>query len=203
MGKAEQTKTYVTRIAAFLFNKKGYFGTSVDEIVVAARLTRGSLYGHFENKEDLYNSASEYLLEEWLKGLRTVLAGATSAGHKMEAFFQWYETEAVAAAYGGSPVINLATEADDLSPAVSSKTGTSIARLMRLLSETLTDGIANGELSDQLDPLEFACLTLSALEGAAALTRVTGKLHNLRSVCNFLREELHRLENFDRSARSK
>lgn len=67
----------------------------------------------------------------------------------------------------------------------------------------LTDGIAKGELSDQLDPLEFACMTLSALEGAAALTRVTGNLHILRSVCDFLREELQRLENFDRSARGK
>ncbi len=40
--------------AARLFRLRGYAGTNIDDIMLAAGLTRGSFYAHFESKDDLF-----------------------------------------------------------------------------------------------------------------------------------------------------
>lgn len=40
--------------AARLFRLRGYDGTSIDDIMLAAGLTRGAFYAHFESKGDLF-----------------------------------------------------------------------------------------------------------------------------------------------------
>lgn len=41
--------------AARLFRLRGYAGTNIDDIMLAAGLTRGSFYAHFKSKEDLFS----------------------------------------------------------------------------------------------------------------------------------------------------
>ncbi len=40
--------------AGRLFRLRGYAGTSIDDIMLAAGLTRGAFYAHFDSKEDLF-----------------------------------------------------------------------------------------------------------------------------------------------------
>jgi TetR/AcrR family transcriptional regulator, transcriptional repressor for nem operon len=40
--------------AARLFRLRGYAGTNIDDIMLAAGLTRGSFYAHFKSKDDLF-----------------------------------------------------------------------------------------------------------------------------------------------------
>jgi TetR/AcrR family transcriptional regulator, transcriptional repressor for nem operon len=40
--------------AARLFRLRGYAGTNIDDIMLAAGLTRGSFYAHFKSKEELF-----------------------------------------------------------------------------------------------------------------------------------------------------
>ncbi len=42
-----------------LFKEQGYAATSLEQIAEAADVTKGAIYGHFENKEDLLVSAIE------------------------------------------------------------------------------------------------------------------------------------------------
>ncbi len=49
----EERRRQLLRAAHGLFLKKGYRGTTVDEIARAAGLTKGALYFHFQNKEDI------------------------------------------------------------------------------------------------------------------------------------------------------
>lgn len=51
---AEKRKAQLIRAAERLFRKKGYNGTSVDQIAKAARLTKGAVYFHFDSKKDLF-----------------------------------------------------------------------------------------------------------------------------------------------------
>ncbi len=45
--------------ARALFGERGYAGTSVDEVVRAAGVTKGALYHHFRDKDDLLRSVVE------------------------------------------------------------------------------------------------------------------------------------------------
>ena len=64
MSKAEKTKEFIIEKSAPIFNKKGYAGTSLADIMEATNLTKGSIYGNFENKDELYEPVLEkyYLL---------------------------------------------------------------------------------------------------------------------------------------------
>src|SRR5947207_3023470 len=55
--------------AARLFRLRGYAGTNIDDIMLAAGLTRGAFYAHFKSKDDLFAEvvrAGDGRLSDWL-----------------------------------------------------------------------------------------------------------------------------------------
>jgi AcrR family transcriptional regulator len=54
-----QTRERLIAEAQRLFRERGYFATSLDQIALAADVTKGAIYGHFSSKEDLLLSAIE------------------------------------------------------------------------------------------------------------------------------------------------
>ena len=54
---AEQTKAALLDAAGELFATKGYTGTSIENIVRSARVTRGALYHHYSSKEAIFVAA--------------------------------------------------------------------------------------------------------------------------------------------------
>ena len=53
MRNSEITKNKVLKESIKLFNTKGYKTTSLSDITLATGFTKGAIYRHFENKEDL------------------------------------------------------------------------------------------------------------------------------------------------------
>jgi AcrR family transcriptional regulator len=58
------TRQQILRAALKRFAAQGYAGTSVQEIVDAARVTKPTLYYHFQNKADLYRALVDWAFEE-------------------------------------------------------------------------------------------------------------------------------------------
>ncbi len=48
------TRTEIFGHAGRLFRLRGYAGTNIDDIMLAAGLTRGAFYAHFKSKDDLF-----------------------------------------------------------------------------------------------------------------------------------------------------
>jgi AcrR family transcriptional regulator len=53
-GHSDATKAMIVRAARRLFNRFGFDGVSIDQIMAEAGLTRGGFYRHFSSKSDLY-----------------------------------------------------------------------------------------------------------------------------------------------------
>ncbi|MEP0479738.1 MAG: TetR family transcriptional regulator, partial [Nonlabens sp.] len=53
MRDPEHTKATILKESANLFNAQGYKATSLSDITTATGLTKGAIYKHFKNKEDL------------------------------------------------------------------------------------------------------------------------------------------------------
>ena len=70
-SKARQTRDSLVAAARSLFGERGYAATSVEEIVRAAGVTKGALYHHFTDKDDLFRAVVEDV-----KGDVTALVGA-------------------------------------------------------------------------------------------------------------------------------
>jgi AcrR family transcriptional regulator len=58
------TKRALTDVATELFTERGYAGTSLDEIVSGARVTKGALYHHFTGKQALFEAVFEQVEDE-------------------------------------------------------------------------------------------------------------------------------------------
>jgi len=60
--KGEQTKENILAIAEGIILQKGFSGTSIDEIIAVAKITKGGFFYHFTGKNDLaYALVNRYL----------------------------------------------------------------------------------------------------------------------------------------------
>ena len=58
------TRQALVGAARTLFTEQGYAATGTEEIVAAARVTRGALYHHFHDKTDLFRAVMEQIARE-------------------------------------------------------------------------------------------------------------------------------------------
>jgi AcrR family transcriptional regulator len=58
------TRQALVDAARALFTAQGYAATGTEEIVAAARVTRGALYHHFHDKTDLFRAVMEQIARE-------------------------------------------------------------------------------------------------------------------------------------------
>jgi AcrR family transcriptional regulator len=58
-AEAQATRDALIRAALELFTRRGYASVGTEEIVARARVTRGALYHHFEDKRDLFRAVFE------------------------------------------------------------------------------------------------------------------------------------------------
>lgn len=74
--QSEVTRGALLRVARELFTDKGYAATATEDIVQRAGVTRGALYHHFRDKEELFQA----VFEDAERGLvETVRTAANSA----------------------------------------------------------------------------------------------------------------------------
>ena len=73
-ARTARTRAEILDHAGRLFRLRGYTGTNIDDVMLAAGLTRGAFYAHFKSKDDLFTEA---IIAG--TGLRTRLRGAEPA----------------------------------------------------------------------------------------------------------------------------
>ena len=62
--QAAVTRSQLVAVGRRLFAERGFAGTSTEEVVAQAGVTRGALYYHFKNKEDLFRAVLAQVEEE-------------------------------------------------------------------------------------------------------------------------------------------
>jgi AcrR family transcriptional regulator len=70
--QAEGTRAALIDAARPLFAERGYADVATEEIVAAARVTRGALYYHFEDKRDLFRAVYAVVDRELVEGIARV-----------------------------------------------------------------------------------------------------------------------------------
>ena len=69
------TRRALVDVATELFTAQGYAGTSLDEIVAGARVTKGALYHHFSGKQALFESVFEKVEERAARDIHKAVRG--------------------------------------------------------------------------------------------------------------------------------
>ena len=63
--KGVETKQKIINKSLQLFSVKGYYNTSINDILEATSLTKGGLYGHFKSKEEIWYAVYDQAVTIW------------------------------------------------------------------------------------------------------------------------------------------
>lgn len=188
--KAEKTKRYIIEQAAPIFNEKGIAGTSIDDVLKAAKVAKGCLYNHFEDKADLACEVTDYMLTRIKTEVGVALGKEPSAHQKILAYLEFNKDTFNTPVPGGCPIFNLAVESDDNNPAIKDKVKDALESSYKGFSAILKQGIKNGEYNESLNPDEFALKLFASVEGTILICRVTGTNKPMLTLIKGLRKDL-------------
>jgi len=106
------TEERILKRAMRLFFEKGYHASSIDEIARAARLSKGALYWHFENKEDLLRRIVKEFETRFLDGM--IEAVGKVNGGALDKFEKYIRYNAAFAYYNRELCVSFTTLAGEL-----------------------------------------------------------------------------------------
>jgi len=176
MSKAEKTKQYIIEKSATLFNTKGYTTTSLSDITKATGLTKGSIYGNFENKDEValevYKYNSGLLKRNLSKSFGDEFPSSLDKLHAFVAFYR--KNWNLVFSNGGCPLMNAATESDDTFPNLKNQVKISFEEWISKISDIIKLGQKNGEFNLKINSEEYASLFIMQIEGGILLSKTTG-----------------------------
>jgi TetR/AcrR family transcriptional regulator, transcriptional repressor for nem operon len=173
MSKAERTRQFIIEKTAPLFNSKGFDGTSLNDLQEATGLTKGSLYGNFEDKEDIAREAFRYSINKVRSLVKDKLTGVPTHKMRLYALFDFYAQYVFNPPVpGGCPLLNTAVEADDHRTSMRSIVAREISYTVEFLAAMIADGIKAGEFRRDAKPHRLAYTFFCAVEGALMVSRV-------------------------------
>jgi AcrR family transcriptional regulator len=187
MRKGEQTRQMIVARAARVFNIRGYFGASMNDLIHETKLGKGGIYNHFDSKEALALAAFDYAVELVRERFRAALAGQERAAGRLLAIIDVFRSlidEPPLA--GGCPVLNTAIEADDTNPALRERARQAMDEWQQLIIRTARKGIKIGDMRPDTDPEALATLITAALEGAVMLSKLYGDPIHMHRVVDHL-----------------
>jgi TetR/AcrR family transcriptional repressor of nem operon len=194
MSKAERTKQFIVEKTAPIFNKKGYAGTSLNDMIEATGLTKGSIYGNFVNKDDVALAAFDFNLKKVDAVIRQEMATVNTYREKLLVYTKVYENfYEFPFPEGGCPVLNTAIEADDTHPELKKKAADAIIYWKEKVVRLIQKGIANNEFAANTDPEQVALTIIATIEGAVMITKLTGKLNYRRAIMKSIDRLIHDL----------
>lgn len=113
-AKARATRERLLREAAQLFSLKGYFHTTVDDVMARAGLTKGGFYAHFDSKEALARAVIDHATTTWMEKVAHHVARFADPREQLRELLEAYRLYAVDRTFeGGCFFVNLSTEVDD------------------------------------------------------------------------------------------
>ena len=185
--KAERTTAYIIETVAPVFNKHGYVGTSMSDLTDATNLTKGALYGNFENKEALALAAFEFNRNVLLTGIDEHLSVEGKAINKIEnliAFYKKYDVFTMN--MGGCPILNVGIDAQHNNKLLAAAAKETIKEIEGKIALVFENGINNGEFKLPVTPLQFSKQLFTIIQGAIAMASITKDRKYLLNTVTYL-----------------
>src|SRR6266852_4192908 len=134
----KQTRTRIVRSAITLFNRHGFDGVSIDDVMSHAGLTRGGFYRHFKAKSELYAEAVALSLSEtpWSRwdGVNVDFSQRDAAAQVVRAYLSKQHLDDVDAS---CPMVALPSDVARSDPAVKEAFENVFRAMVGLFEETL------------------------------------------------------------------
>ncbi|MGL1885238.1 MAG: TetR/AcrR family transcriptional regulator [Reichenbachiella sp.] len=185
--KAEKTTQYIIETVAPFFNKHGYTGTSLSDITKATGLTKGAIYGNFENKEDLAIKAFNYTVKSRLGPVIELMQRENTGLGKLQAitiFYRYYYDQVKE--YGGCPVLNVGVDSMNHNGALYQRVSSVINKMTDGIAAVIAQGQTEGTIKPELNPREYAERIYSQIQGSIFLAIMSKSNQSMKSMMDHI-----------------
>lgn len=169
--KGDLTRQNIIDKAMQLFSVQGYFHTSIADVVKATGLTKGGLYGHFDNKEEIWYAVYDECVRIWksvvFQGVREIADPLERIEKVLSNNLKNYLGGGVFA--GGCFLCNSLVELSGQDAAMSNHVLKGFQSFSALLRQWLAEAERKGLLQEGLNLAGAANFMMISLNGAAPL----------------------------------
>ncbi len=176
-GRASRER--IVQRAAELFAERGIAGTSLDEVLAAAKAGKGQFYHYFRSRDELAAAAVGYRRAQVVAGLTQALgdvSSLTGLERALARFIAGFEQEGLP----GCPIGTLATEVACRNEAARMEAAAGFDAWERLLADALERMRQRGELRADASPAVLATGLLASIEGGMVLSQTRKDVASLR-----------------------
>jgi AcrR family transcriptional regulator len=154
------------------FWSAGYAGTSLDDLTEATGLGRGSLYGAFGDKHELYLRALEDYCAVTMGSVADDLGVSdVPAFDRLVGHLRKVASATSAEAKRGCLMAKSAAELGSTDRDVTRRVKGSMQKYQALLSDAIAEAQRDGDVDPDADPDQLALLVLTFLRGSEALRK--------------------------------
>lgn len=168
MGRTS-VKEQLVAAAMEVFHTRGFNGCSVQDIVEAAGVPKGSFYNHFRSKEDLALEVVRRYPRS--AGIHDMPASEGAALTRLRGHFTQVAASSTVAQ--GCLLGNFATELAFHSPKVRAEVASHLDQWSSVVNLLLVEAQRNGEISSELSAGSLSTYLVDSFEGAIARAKVT------------------------------
>jgi TetR/AcrR family transcriptional regulator, transcriptional repressor for nem operon len=176
----------VLRAARDQFWSRGYAATRVDDIAAATGLGKGSLYGAFGDKHQLFLRTFDDHCAGLIEAVRRALDGPDDRAYERLRAHVLAVANATAwdVCLRGCLLAKGTAELSGQDPAVAATARRTFAAIQELLSSCIAAAQRAGDIRQGTDPAQLAALLLAVLRGIEALGKGGSSPDSLRAIAD-------------------
>lgn len=194
-SKSENTKQLIIESTASLFNTKGYAGTSINDLMEATGLSKGCIYGNFENKDEIALLVFDYNFGKVTQHMKERIIATDNSIERLLVYPNTYRNYfRYPYLQAGCPILNTATEVDDTHPKLKKSVQKALDIWRTSIENQVKRGISRNEIREDTNPEEIAVIMISMIEGAFMQAKVNNRMTELKVAMTFLEKLIMNLK---------
>lgn len=168
-AKGRATRARIVSAAAALVRERGAGGTSLDEVLERAGVSKGQLYHYFQDKADLLRAVVAHQADMVLDGQEPQLRALDGWGAIRAWFDRLVTLQIERQGCGGCPIGSLVPQLAETNEPARAELAVSFDRWESYLSEGLVAMRAREELRVDADIEALVTATMAAIQGGLVL----------------------------------
>lgn len=189
LTKADRTRQFIIEQAAPIFNRKGFAGTSMSDILEATGLAKGGLYGNFESKEEIAREAFKYMFEKAYNEIVKAVKKEHSPIEKLIAVCEYHrDYTKKGPVEGGCPILNFSIDVDDTMPRLKKDVKQAVELMLSDLYRIIEKGKRIGEIKTEVNSERYALVIYGMIEGGIFLAKALDDSRKLNQSLEYLKE---------------
>jgi len=194
-SKSENTKQLIIESTASLFNTKGYAGTSINDLMEVTGLSKGCIYGNFENKDEIALLVFDYNFGKVTQHMKERILATDNSIERLLVYPNTYRNYfRYPYLQAGCPILNTATEVDDTHPKLKKSVQKALDIWRTSIENQVKRGISRNEIRKDTNPEEIAVIMISMIEGAFMQAKVNNRMTELKVAMTFLEKLIMNLK---------